>query len=324
MKPLITLCRLYFSYFFITRFYISIEIFLSKKKFISNCIFFFFLFTQIVYPQEVSESKKQEFEFLRISEGSLQTAVYTLEHPQSFVRVKLIGLIHVGEAKYYKNVAKLTNEADYVFYEGIRLEQSTANYSHIQLVSQVMNSPPKKSIQNIVNFQSEFAKYFNLVEQGDYLKPKPNWINADVNFSDFIQILKNLNVSLEQISKTLTLESKVSMDQDIAPEDLIQFEDTRAVAMLKFKRRMAKYLVKSARELCYDENMKIPREVIILERNRVALEYMSEKLTSNLPLELGVLYGAAHIPNFLEVLTEKYKFQIQSIIWLDAWRLDSN
>ncbi|MCX7997371.1 MAG: hypothetical protein N3A69_00280 [Leptospiraceae bacterium] len=87
---------------------------------------------------------------------------------------------------------------------------------------------------------------------------------------------------------------------------------------------MAKYLVKSARELCYDENMKIPREVIILERNRVALEYMSEKLTSNLPLELGVLYGAAHIPNFLEVLTEKYKFQIQSIIWLDAWRLDSN
>ncbi|MCX7997370.1 MAG: hypothetical protein N3A69_00275 [Leptospiraceae bacterium] len=111
--------------------------------------------------------------------------------------------------KYYKNVAKLTSDSDYVFYEGIRLEQSTANYSHIQLISQVMNSPPKKSIQNIVNFQSEFAKYFNLVEQGDYLKPKPNWINADVNFSDFIQILKNLNVSLEQISKTLTLESKV-------------------------------------------------------------------------------------------------------------------
>lgn len=283
-------------------------------------IFLFVSFFPLVYAQE---TKLQEFEFLRIQSGSLQTAVYSLEHPESFVRIKLVGLIHVGDAKYYKSITKIMNDMDYVFYEGIRMDQPASSISPINFISQ-SNLPSKKGIQNIVNFQSEFARYFNLVEQGDYLKPKQNWINADVNFFDFVEILKNLNINLEQLSRTLTLESKVSLEQDISPEDMIQIEDTRSTALMKYKRRMAKYLVKSARELCYDENMKLPREAIIIERNKVALEYMDEKLRSNLPLELGVLYGAAHLPHFLEVLQEKYKFQIQSIFWLDAWRLENN
>ncbi len=285
--------------------------------------FKFFIFINFTLLAQDNEKKILELEFLRIQSGSLQTAIYSLEHPESFVRIKLVGLIHVGDAKYYKTILKLMNDMDYVFYEGIRVDQSVSLPFSFNFVSQ--NSiPSKKGIQNIINFQSEFAKYFNLVEQADYLKPKPNWINADVNFFDFIEILKNLNISLEQLSRTLTLESKVSLEQDISPEDLVQVEDTRAIILMKYKRRMAKYLVKSAKELCYDENMKIPREAIIIERNKIALEYMDDKLRSNLPLELGVLYGAAHLPNFLEVLQEKYKFQIQSIIWVDAWRLESN
>lgn len=293
---------------------------LSKTYYIWGWVFFVISFFSLLNAQETIT---QEVEFLRIQSGSLQTAVYSLEHPESFVRIKLVGLIHVGDAKYYKIITKLMNDMDYVFYEGIRMDQTAFSLSHF--ISQTnIPIPSKKGIQNIVNFQSEFAKYFNLVEQGDYLKPKPNWINADVNFFDFVEILKNLNINLEQLSRTLTLESKVSLEQDISPEDVIQIDDTRSVAIMKYKRRMAKYLVRSARELCYDENMKLPREAIIIQRNKVALEYMDEKLRSNLPLEIGILYGAAHLPNFLEVLQEKYKFQIQSIIWLDAWRLENN
>lgn len=86
---------------------------------------------------------------------------------------------------------------------------------------------------------------------------------------------------------------------------------------------MSQNLVKSASDLCYLEEMKLPREAIIIARNKVALGFLKSKFSSEFPLELGLLYGAAHTPNFVEILTQEYKFEIESYEWLDAWSLQN-
>ena len=86
---------------------------------------------------------------------------------------------------------------------------------------------------------------------------------------------------------------------------------------------MSQNLVKSANDLAYLEEMRLPREAIIIERNKIALTFLKPKFNSQIPLELGLLYGAAHTPNFVEILTREYNFEIESCEWLDAWSLEN-
>jgi len=289
---------------------------LSKKK----LLFLYLCLASLLIPQE---NQTKEVEFLRIEKGALQTAIYTMSSKNLEIKLKIIGVIHVGEVAYYKNIYKITKELDYVYYEGIQMENSWLSSPKAFFLQTSVNSS-KKDIQNISTFQNEFARYFDLVEQTEYLKPRANWINADVKFSDFLHILKNLEINLEQLSQNLALNTKVWLEQDNAPEDTVTIQDPREVVVQKYKRKMARYLIRSAKELCYDENMKLPREAIIIARNKVALTYLDEKLKSQVPLEIGLLYGAAHIPHFVEVMQNHYNFTIEQIEWLDAWRLDIN
>jgi hypothetical protein len=107
----------------------------------------------------------------------------------------------------------------------------------------------------------------------------------------------------------------MKMDQTDNPEYIARIAN--------FKRKMSQNLVKSATDLCYLEEMRLPREAIIIERNKIALSFLKPKFNSQVPLELGLLYGAAHTPNFVEILTRDYNFEIESYEWLDAWSLQN-
>ena len=53
-----------------------------------------FLFTYSIFGQE------NKLEFLRLTENALQTPIYTLSNRDSSIRVKVIGVIHVGEKQF--------------------------------------------------------------------------------------------------------------------------------------------------------------------------------------------------------------------------------
>ncbi|NBU97691.1 MAG: hypothetical protein EBS19_05645 [Spirochaetia bacterium] len=202
-------------------------------------------------------------------------------------------------------------------------------YSHfhysVDLIA-VKNEPDrtKQDVKTFTNLQNQIAISFKFVEQADYLKPESNWINADVNLNQFTEILQKTNLSLEELSRNLTLDNRNIFEQDNESRESLRNETDQNKVLLWYKKKMAGYLIKSAKDLCFNEEMRIPREAIIVERNKVALGYLKEKLINTNPSELGLLYGAAHIPHFVETLKKDHDLEINSIEWVDAWSLKTN
>ncbi len=287
-------------------------------KYIRNLSFcILFLFTYSIFGQE------NKLEFLRLTENALQTPIYTLSNRDSSIRVKVIGVIHVGDLRYYQQLQRIIRDLDYLFYEGIKMTYSSKGAAGL---IGVKNEPDrtKQDVKTFSNLQNQIAISFKFVEQADYLKPESNWINADVNLNQFTEILQKTNLSLEELSRNLTLDNRNIFEQDNESRETLKNETDQNKVLLWYKKKMAGYLVKSAKDLCFNEEMRVPREAIIVERNKVALGYLKEKLINPNPSELGLLYGAAHIPHFVETLKKDHDLEINSIEWVDAWSLKTN
>ena len=295
-----------------------------RKSFFSLLFILFFIISIPVLTQT------QEVQFLRTTESALQTSVYTLVSKDSNIRLKVIGVVHVADKQYYQNIQTIINDLDYLFYEGIRVSpKSQTSYKKkllpASLVSQVLDDTnTRRSIKKYSDLKSEIAKFLSLADQTEYLKPRANWINADMDFNQFVELLQTHKIGFDSLSTNLSGDNN-SIAKDYSEIVNMESKDTLEYTqrISKFKRKMSQNLVKSASDLCYLEEMKLPREAIIIARNKVALGFLKSKFSSEFPLELGLLYGAAHTPNFVEILTQEYKFEIESYEWLDAWSLQN-
>lgn len=274
-------------------------------------------------------SEPKEIEFLRTTETALQTSIYTLVSKDTKVRLKIIGVLHIADLEYYQNIQRIINDLDYLFYEGIHLNQEKAairsNPSLSSFASEVIDeNQTRNSIRKNSEFKNEIARFLNFADQLEHLRPKSNWINADMNFAQFMNVLNSYQVGLDSISGNISAENR-SIIADYL--ELVRLDPNKTPdyneKVLQFKRKMSKNLVQSCLDLCYLEETKLQRAAIITERNKVAISFLKPKFTSQIPLELGLLYGAAHTPNFVEILTHEYNFEIESHEWLDAWSLQN-
>lgn len=279
------------------------------------------IFILIFYFIPVSAEKAEKVEFLRSTDEALQTSIYQLVSPKSNIRLKIIGVVHIGDKVYYQKIREIIKDLDYLYYEGIHVPANTKLKAYRGGISPFALEISEEMQKNRV--KEAVRKQINFVSQVDFLKPEENWINADADFQQFTEILKSHNLGFDKLEKLLSMENswqkeppeKISINPN-DPEDV-----SKKVAFLK--KKMSEVLVKSAKELCFQEEMKTTREAIILDRNKIALDFLKPQFSSTNQLELGLLYGAAHVPNFVEILTEEYNFEIESQVWLDAWNLQN-
>lgn len=282
-----------------------------------------YLFISFLFLFPLGSQDSERIEFLRLTETALQTPIYTLSTKDSSTRIKVIGVIHVADLKYYQYLQKVIRDLDYLFYEGIRMTYSThPPYSLVGVRNE--SEKTRQDVKSFTSMQNQIANSFRFVEQADHLRPESNWINADVNLNQFTEILQKTNLSLGELSKNYSLDNKNIFEQDSESREIFRNETDAKKQLLWYKKKMAWYLYKSAQELCYNDEMKVPREAIIIERNKVALGYLREKLNAPNPTELGLLYGAAHIPHFIQTLQNDHELEIISIEWIDAWSLKHN
>ena len=299
-----------------------------RKSFYQFLSFFLILF---FFTIPVFSESPRDIPFLRTTETALQTSIYTLVSKDTNVRLKIIGVVHVADKECYLNIQKIINDLDYLFYEGIRVSnkaqsQVVDDKYPVSLVAQSTDETDTlRSIKKYSDLKLEIARFLNFADQADHLRPKANWINADIDFNQFVELLKTHRIQFDSLSSNFSGDSQ-SISRDYL--DIIKMnprdnpEEYRA-KIANFKKKMSQNLVKSANDLAYLEEMRLPREAIIIERNKIALTFLKPKFSSQIPLELGLLYGAAHTPNFVEILTREYNFEIESCEWLDAWSLEN-
>lgn len=267
------------------------------------------------------ETTSERPEVLRLTDQFLQTPIYTLSNPEGTVRIRLIGVVHVADLSYYQTIQNITKDLDFLFYEGVRLSGLDSKLSFFGITGDEVE---QGDITNVNSLQLEIARKFHLVHQNRSLSPESNWINADVSYEELEAILKNSNLKIEELSNNLKLDNKDILVQDIEKGDDPDKNIDKNKVLSWYKRKLAESLIQSVHEICFNNDQKHIRDAIIIERNKVAVNFIKQKFNNPNPSELGILYGVAHIPHFIQILSKEYQFEIASVEWLDAWSLISN
>jgi hypothetical protein len=225
--------------------------------------------------------------------------------------VDLIGAVHVGEAEYYERLNKVFKSYDVLLFE---------------LVTRDKESVPRPEERRsgggaIMALQGGMKSLLELEHQLDGIDySAKNFVHADMTPEEFAQSMKDRGESFQKMFFRMMGYSIVQQSKNPAKtNDLAMlsalFADDRA---LRLKRLLA--------EQFEDLNGAMGAfggpdgSTIITERNKKALRVLKEELAKD-HKKIAIFYGAGHLEDFEERLTEDFGLRRKSIRWLSAWDL---
>lgn len=264
-----------------------------------------------------AKARAAQSQFLRIVRDkagvptALETAVvrYTAtEGRYAGVTVDLIGAVHVGEKNYYGKLNELFAKYDSLLYE---------------LVAPKGTKIPKGgrggSAHPVGMMQEGMSEMLGLVHQMtevDYTKK--NFVHADMTPAEF-------SAKMDERGESWWTMAFQAMGQGIAQQAkrpdhhpeiemlVALFDPNREVSL---KRAMAKQFedMEGVMDLFGGEE----GSTIITERNKKAFEVLKKQLTKG-KKNIGVFYGAGHLPDMHERLLADFGLKLVSTDWLTAW-----
>lgn len=220
---------------------------------------------------------------VRFSHDQLQVAHWTLHHPQSDRRADLVGMMHMGDAAYYRRVSALV--------ERLHAGGSQIHYELIQKISEegMANlSPQERSL--LVKFRTSLgvggvgalAGLLGLSLQKSELSYPEGSRNIDMTD---LELLRSLGV--ETLEKLLSAKSV----EKFTPEE--------AQRLLRFVFRYYTPLMSVAGILPQGRRV---RQVILHQRNQIALTGARERLSEG---DVTLVWGAAHLPGLARDLVKE-------------------
>lgn len=284
-----------------------------------------FLEAQSVASQEISSSSaKQETQpeeqitgssFFRFvdqgnSSGMLQTAIAHYENNKG-IQVSLIGVVHIGDLEYYKQLQEIFSSYDALLYEMVK----PAGDATI---------PGKQTTSSVSSMQRGMKKLLELEFQLDAVDySQDNFVHADMDAETFFRVQDERGESL----LSLMFQSMMyQWSQQMKGEGPRTNGFQLLAALLNPDRaRALKYLL--AQEMEAIESMVAGLDgsdggkgsVILTERNKVAFEVLEEQIQDG-KKKLGIFYGAAHLPDMERRLIDM-GFCLKTTEWLTAWNI---
>ena len=269
------------------------------------------------------ETADEATKFLRISRDddgdlvSMDTAIVRYapkakEPGKEGVVVDLIGVVHVGEKSYYRQLNKAFEQYDALLYE---------------LVAPEGKNVPKQGDQSrhpLAAMQNGMKDVLELEYQLQHIDyQKKNFVHADMSPEAFSKSMEDRGESIWQMLLR-------SMGQNIAMSSRQQSGGTSGAALLMawfspnrslvLKRMMAEQFED------LDASMKTfdgpDGSTIISERNKVALKVLAEQVAAG-KKRIGIFYGAGHMADMEKRLLDEFGFERQGQKWLVAWDLKS-
>ena len=250
---------------------------------------------------------------------AMQTAIvrYTVdkggEQPKSDgPTVDLIGAVHVGDRSYYDRLNRRFKDYDALLFELVAPKGTV-----IEKGRGTSNSHPVGAIQN--GLKSLLGLEHQL-EHIDYTQK--NFVHADMSPDEFSQKMEDRGESFLQMYFRLVGQEIARQSQQQADGKFTELDLFSAFFSRDRDRRIKIALAQQFEDM---EGMLAgfggpDGSTIITERNRVALEVLSDQLKDG-KKKLGIFYGAGHLSDMDERLRKDFRMKPVQITWVDAWNL---
>jgi hypothetical protein len=260
-------------------------------------------------------SNNPEKDFLKIDTDRFYTKAFVLGSPTEPAIILLVGVVHIGEGNYYQTIQELLEQCDIVFYEGIQWEEGSEISPLVKGTTSLVNpASGSEGLGKVREIQMEYAKLLGLVYQNSFLIPRFNWVNADASLQEFTEMMnafKGGNLILDK--KDLPMDIKDIRVLEPHTKDGNQ-------KIMKFRRLLADEISTSSIQINSDKEYSEVFELLVQKRNQIVLRKITPQIKK--PSVIGMVYGAAHIPDFLKKLNQGWDYQVINQRWIPAWSLE--
>lgn len=267
---------------------------------------------------EAKQSKADDFLRVRKDDDgepvALETSItrYTGKNARGEeVIVDLIGVVHIGEGEYYKELNKRFEDYDALLYELVAPEGTRIPADGVREGGFNPISGMQTMMQDMLDLEFQ-------LEQIDY--NRGNFIHADMSPEEFSESMVNNDESFAKMFFKMIGHSMArSSSQASGGSDLAllmaYFSDDRAI-------KLRKIMAEQMRDMDMALTMFEGKEgsTIITHRNKKALEVMQREI-NNGKKRLGIFYGAGHLPDMEERLLGEFNMTRGEKSWLVAWKL---
>lgn len=270
----------------------------------------------------------QEISHIRFVEGNeewqgeLQTAV-TRYRNQEGQYVDLIAAIHIGDQTYYDELNNYFAKLDELLFElvaDLPELSELPNTTTAQLNSQ--SGSPLSLIQTLL------ANYLQLDFQLSGINyAAKNFRHADLSASELREIMASKDESFFTMFLTMAA-AQMSAEREGLANDSIRPTAFTLVSLMNAlsaenQAQALKFLL--AQELARSGGLTIDAEIesgltILGDRNQAALLVLEESLAEG-NREVGLFYGAAHMPGLARAMTNDMGFEMESQQWITAWAI---
>ncbi|REK12406.1 MAG: hypothetical protein DWQ37_11750 [Planctomycetota bacterium] len=263
------------------------------------------------------DSQAETHKYIRIDRDeadeplSLQTVIvrFVPADDSGGVSVDLVGAVHVGESSYYEALNKAFEDYDVVLYElvapdGTRVEKGTKPSNH-----------PVAMLQNGLKDMLELEHQLQCV---DYTKD--NMVHADMSPDAFAKSMEDRGESFFGMFFRMMGHAMAQQSAQKNPTsdfDLLSafFDNDRSTALKRVMAEQFESLEGVMQALDGPDG-----STIITERNKVALEKLREQLDAG-KKKIAIFYGAGHLRDMEQRLSDDFKLKRDREQWLDAWNL---
>lgn len=246
---------------------------------------------------------------------ALQTSTITLtkDLPDGTkLTVELIGVVHIGHKKYYKDFNQQFGQYDALLYELVAPKGT-----------KISKRKKGSGLNPVAALQKGMMAGLDLKFQLDHIDyDKSNFVHADMTPDEFSASMKKNNESMMAV-----MFRSIGMAVGSQGKNSSDIELMRAM-MSTGKDRIYRIRAVAAKQLMnMDAGMSIWKgdngSTIITHRNTKALEVMKQQIALG-KRRIGIFYGAGHLKDMEKRLVEEHQMSVGKIKWADAWHLQES
>jgi hypothetical protein len=282
-------------------------------------LYLFFSLLICLLVNSLNSAQIDEGKFLKLDGDYFYTRIWVLSSPNKNSIIILAGILHIAEHSYYSQIGDFLKKCDLVFYEGIHnpskdpVSLDLSPKSELPISIRLAASEMKIDLKKVRDDQLKFAKDLDLVFQYESLDQSSNWILADMSFEEFDQAISNLG------SEDLSLDKNSLAENDNEIREMSPDSSNPSHRKFLIRRKIAEEISESSMKINSNPKYANLLEALIKKRNLKVLQKISPFLNGS--KSLGIIYGAAHMPDFLEKLKSDWGYQVISTRWIPAWSL---